>query len=232
MLSFIKFDIKRFISNKISYICRLKKKVLMKRICLSILLVVVSSLAFAQVQSNETKVKQGLQDYLHLYPQAQLRDVYKTCFQDYFGPGHLLSNVSEAEKYLISELEDTKYFGGPLYETTGIDGNYYRVNILVVARGIIPLNIFMDAFVRSAKLAQKVSIEMWHSKWNQIESIYTKLVNMSEQDKFDSDEIHHMLDVGNYQCHHSARFNDSYNFHYRIIHKDIFESEILPLLNK
>lgn len=38
------------------------------------------------------------------------------------------------------------------------------------------------------------------------------------------------MDEGNFIIHHSDKFGQVYNPHYRIIAKDIFESEILPLI--
>ena len=38
------------------------------------------------------------------YPQSTLQDVYKSCFQDYFGPAHIISNREAARRYIEYEL--------------------------------------------------------------------------------------------------------------------------------
>ena len=204
--------------------------IVMKRICLSILLIFFSIVAFPQSLHQDVISNKVLQGYLIQYPQAQLCDVYKSCFQDYFGPGHLLSDIFKTMSYLDKELKETKIFGGPLYELTLGEGNYYRVNILLVANETIPYKLFIDAFVRSANMAKSVSVKEWTSRWNKIESNLFKIMEQDDLNMNDSKKIHEMLNEGHYMFHHSPRFNATYNFHYRIIHKDIFEKEILPLI--
>ena len=46
----------------------------------------------------------------------------------------------------------------------------------------------------------------------------------------DAKAIKEMLATGHYAVHHSRLYNEHYAPHYRIIAKDIFEREILPLL--
>lgn len=203
---------------------------LMKRIFLSLLLIVASSILFAQTPNNQMEIRNTLHLYLQQYPQAQLRDVYKTCFQDIFGPGHILSDTIAATKYLRSELVETKVYGGPLFEPTGCQGNYYRVNILLVANGTIPLEKFMNAFIRSANGTTQISIEDWAKLWSDVESILKSFMQWNKQNQFDSEFIKDMFQQNQYMCHHSPLFNATYNFHYRIIRKDIFINEILPLI--
>lgn len=46
----------------------------------------------------------------------------------------------------------------------------------------------------------------------------------------DKREIEEKLRRGDFVVHHSRRFNESSNFHYRIISRPVFEKEILPKL--
>ena len=202
----------------------------MKRIFLSLLLILFSVVAWPQAPLSKTEIHSKLQSYLTQYPQAQLRDVYKTCFQDFFGPGHLLADTTAAYDYLHSELATTTIFGGPLYEPTGYQGNYYRVNILLVSQGTIPIPLFMNAFIRSANQSHSISVSEWTLLWRDIESVLKSIMPWNESCQADATQIHAMLSKQQYMCHHSPRFNTTYNFHYRIIRKDIFEQELLPLI--
>ena len=44
--------------------------------------------------------------------------------------------------------------------------------------------------------------------------------------------IEEMLSTGHYAVHHSERYNNHYAPHYRIMAKDIFKAEILPLIKE
>ena len=48
----------------------------------------------------------------------------------------------------------------------------------------------------------------------------------------DSSYIHSLLEEGKYAVHHSKIYNDEYHPHYRIIEKEIFEKEILPIIKE
>jgi hypothetical protein len=50
-----------------------------------------------------------------------------------------------------------------------------------------------------------------------------------EQDRALIDSI---LEAGNVVMHHSQQFSEHYDPHYRIIEREIFEREILPLINR
>ena len=41
---------------------------------------------------------------LHTYPQLRLLDLYKSCFQDYMGAEHLVSDRQRVKAYLDDEL--------------------------------------------------------------------------------------------------------------------------------
>jgi len=46
----------------------------------------------------------------------------------------------------------------------------------------------------------------------------------------DRERIFRQLNGGDPVVHHSKRFNDNYSVHYRIISREIFEKELLPLI--
>ena len=165
------------------------------------------------------------------YPDATLQDVYKTCFQDYFGVAHLLGSREQVYNYICSELEAEDYeVGGRYYERCGWQGNYYRVYLGAIKDGHITADILTDAFMASAPAVALAVTEDWINQWKQIENVvvenYPNLYNLKE----DKEAIEEMLNQGKYVMHHSRRYNASYHPHYRIIHKDVFERDILPHL--
>ena len=76
---------------------------------------------------------------LESYPKSRLLDLYKSCFQDYMGAEHLVTDTSRVEAYLDDELNSTMLDDllPWYYEPCGIGGNYVRVSIRTIKEGII-----------------------------------------------------------------------------------------------
>lgn len=82
------------------------------------------------------------------HPNQTLQDVYKSCYQDEYGPGHLISNESSAINSLLQEINtiEKDYTPITLFEQTGIYGNYLRVDLTLVRDGVIPFFCFIQSF--------------------------------------------------------------------------------------
>ena len=199
-----------------------------------ILLAVAAMVLFACNRVNPTheKIRQSVKRQLELYPESTLRDLYKNFFQDRFGPGHIIADNSAADRYLRYELNSADGFEGLDYEPTGYEGRFYRVNLGVIADGRVPYDKYFDAFVRSVNGITPISIEEWSKEWHEIDSVIMTMGLDLENMAHDRAEIKALIDGGDYVMHHSQRFNDHYQPHYRIIERTIFENEILPLLSK
>lgn len=177
-------------------------------------------------------INKALDYYLSTYQASQYRDVYKNFMQDFFGPGHILVDTAKAGIYLRQELADSVPFEGPLYEATGYKGNYYRVNLSLIRDSIISYPVFFNAFVESVGNITPPDYSEWLDIWTKIDSII-KFRNIHFPDENnDRNMLSRQLAKGNYVVHHSKRFNESSNFHYRIISHEKFESTILPIINR
>lgn len=200
-----------------------------------ILLAVVAMVLFgscSKVNHTHEKIRKAVESQLRMYPQSTLQDLYKSFFQDRFGPGHIITDTSAADRYLRYELESTKSFEGEDYEPTGYEGRFYRVNLGVIADGRVPYDKFFDAFVRSVNGIKPISIEQWSKEWQEIDSVIMAMnIELNDMQE-DRAEIKSLIDGGNYVMHHSQLFNQHYQPHYRIIERTIFEKDILPLLNR
>lgn len=185
-----------------------------------------------QANPTHTKIRQSVERQLELYPESTLRDLYKNFFQDRFGPGHIIADNSAADRYLRYELNTAEGFEGLDYEPTGYEGRFYRVNLGVIADGRVPYEKYFDAFVRSVNGIKPISIEQWRTEWHEIDSVIMSMGLQLDNYSADRAEIKALIDGGDYVMHHSQRFNDHYQPHYRIIERTIFENEILPLLSK
>lgn len=182
--------------------------------------------------SDEKKIVDSIERHMTHYPQSTLRDLYKNYFQDRFGPGHIISDRSAADRYLRYELESSTTFTGEDYEPTGYEGRFFRVNLGVIKDGRVDYAKYLDAFVRSVNGIKQPSIEEWRKEWQRIDSVIMSMnlaLPNAEQDRATIDSL---LNVGNVVMHHSELFNKHYAPHYRIIEREIFNNEILPLIDK
>ena len=107
---------------------------------------------------------------LQTYPKSRLLDIYKSCFQDYMGAEHLVSDRQRVKAYLDEELNTTSLddLMPWYYEPCGIDSSYYRVNIRAIKEGIITEDQLLDAFIRSANSETRPSVESWSDRWHMI----------------------------------------------------------------
>lgn len=170
------------------------------------------------------------------YPQSTLKDVYKNFFQDAFGPGHLMSDAEDAQErmtnYLRSECESAKtdVDPSPYYVKSGWHGRFYRVNLSVINEGKVPFDVFLSAFMESARNFVLPEIEDWSKEWAVIEEVFKERGYEVPGFSEDSTAISNLLKIGEYASHHSEQYEKAYHPHYRLIEKSIFEDKILPLL--
>lgn len=192
------------------------------------ILIILLSMAFVSQTLAQEDCRKALQRYMKTYPASDLCDVYKFCFQDVFGPEHLTLDSAKAAAYLQGELEKYSTLGGPDYEPTGCKGNYVRVNLRLVRQGKITAEHLLDCLLRSAQGNTPVDLDEWRYRWSEIETLLSAMEPRPNHFALDSDSIEKLLARGGYVVHHSYPYNSTYNFHYRLIRRDIFEQEILP----
>lgn len=171
---------------------------------------------------------------LQNYPKSRLLDIYKSCFQNYMGAEHLVSDRQMVTAYLDEELNTTSLddLMPWYYEPCGIEGNYVRVSLRTVKEGIIQENLLLDAFIRSANNKERPSIDSWREQWHKIigtiEQMNLNLPSYSEDKQF----IDSILSAGKYAISHSPEYREAYHPHYRIVERNIFEREIKPKIER
>ena len=194
---------------------------------------------------------------LQTYPKSRLLDIYKSCFQDYMGAEHLVSDRQRVKAYLDKELNTTNLdeLMPWYYEPCGIDSNYYRVSIRAIKEGIITEDQLLDAFIRSANSETRPSVKSWSERWHKIigtiDSIFVRhdstirastmvlaapFVDQMKLDfpnyQEDKQFIDSVLSVGKYAISHSPDYREAYCPHYRIVERSIFEKEIKPMIER
>jgi hypothetical protein len=174
-------------------------------------------------------VRTALERQLKTYPESTLQDVYKSFYQDHFGPGHMIADTASARQYLMYELSEMTDKSPIYYEPTGSEGRFVRVYLSAVADSLIAADQLLEAFVRSANGSFNSTLD-WKEEWHQIEEAIIK--NDIKVNGFEADTA--LLREASRQhqaIHHSSGYNAAYHPHYRIVERSIFEKELKPLLN-
>ena len=180
---------------------------------------------------EKTMIRNSVTRHLETYPASRLQDLYKSYFQDYFGPGHLINNAAGARKYLEYELAQDDYKDTVMIFPTGYRENFLRVNLQLIKDGTIPLSMFLEEFIESANAVKGIPMDEWKEEWSKILSVIEEVAPDLPGFEEDRESIDALLAGGEYVMHHSQAFTDAYHPHYRIIHKEVFEEyfeEYLP----
>ena len=179
-------------------------------------------------QHVETFVRHQLSEY----PKSRLLDIYKSCFQDYMGPEHIVKDTAQVRRYMDYELSHFSLPTSkqPYYEPCGLKGRYVRVSLLVVKENMVSKDLLMDAFIRSANSKKRPSVSSWKKKWKKILRNIDALHLYLPAYQSDKEYIDSVLQKEKYATSHSVDYGEAYHPHYRIIERSIFEKEILPLL--
>ena len=180
-------------------------------------------------QSIDTiAMRSAIERQLTTYPESTLQDIYKSFYQEHFGPGHIISDTASARRYLMRELSEMGKTASPYFEPTGSQGDYVRVYLSAIADSLITAERLLDAFIRSANLWQEPAAS-WLDKWEAIVSIIQ--ANKIELEGFETDlPLLTEAARNNQAVHHSSRYNEAYHPHYRIVERGIFEIELKPSL--
>ena len=202
----------------------------------TLLLFAIILLIGCQPTATEKAIRQQLQDF----PESRVQDIYKDFCQDNLGPEHLIPDPEYARNYLRTELAsfredlDSLRYDAPerMYYPVGDRGNYVRVDLAAVLDGRISEELLLDAFVRSANEGRKVTPEEWVAKWNGIAAVIRKEFSGIPGAGQDLARLDSLVKEGHLIMHHSPEFGAAYHPHYRIVAKDIFESELKPLIDR
>lgn len=179
-------------------------------------------------------IENFVSNQMQTYSKSRLLDIYKSCFQDYMGAEHLVSDRQRVKAYLDEELNTTSLddLMPWYYEPCGIEGNYVRVSLRTVKEDIIQENLLLDAFIRSANNKERPSVDSWREQWHKfigtIEQMNLNLPSYSEDKQF----IDSILSAGKYAISHSPDYREAYHPHYRIVERNIFEREIKPKIER
>lgn len=171
-------------------------------------------------QNGNKEIRLAIGRQLQFYPESTLQDIYKSFFQDEYGPGHLLNDTVAARNYFERELSQMESGGNYRAEPCGTGKNFYRVPLDLVKDGLIPADTYFSAFMAGAAEFREPDIESWKENWGEIlrtiEKMDLQLMNFEE----DKGLLSELLTEGKAMVHHSQRYGEKYRPHYRIMTKE------------
>ena len=193
---------------------------------------------FLLAACQQSAIKDAIDVQLGQYPESRVTDIYKNFCQDNLGPGHLIPNPQSARDYLLSELQeyredlDSARYDKPAlrYTPVGDRHNYVRVDLSVVLDGLIDEETLLDAFVRSANEGRILSEKDWVRKWHRVAAVIRRRYPDIPGAEADLAALDSLVGAGHLIMHHSEEFSEAYHPHYRIVASDIFENELLKIL--
>ena len=175
----------------------------------------------------EDSVRELCEYMVSTYPQATLQDLYKTCYQDFFGAEHLVQDTAVARSYLHYELEGlgnervkelrsegVKELGMPMHEPTGFRHRFERINLALVLSGEMSEQELLQLFIDAAGNDNALHSH-WADEWAEIEAIALQVQPAWRNDELQA--LLHKAAAANQAVHHSESFRNTYKPHYRII---------------
>ena len=163
-----------------------------------------------------------LLNHFKKYPLLKPRDTFKFLYQSVFGCEHMISSSDLVVDYIKEEYK-TILPKGEIVEP--LDGNFSRVNLEIISRGMKPETLGALFFLSAKK--EKGTLTDLKEK---IEILKSLVQNGSAP--FDAEEYSKELTLWESQgypaIHHSEEFRQNYRPSYRVISNDLIK--FLPLL--
>lgn len=170
----------------------------------------------------EDSVRSLCEYMVTVYPKATLQDLYKTCYQDFFGAEHMISDTASARAYLHQEymqaLEWSKHNNTdslPNMEPTGFRHRFIRLYLYYDwSLMAITEDTLFDLFLHAGEIGP--AHDNWAEEWRQIEQIALQF-----HSEWQNEELQALLRQAasnNQAVHHSAAYREAYHPHYRIAH--------------
>ncbi len=177
------------------------------------------------------RVTRAIEEQRQLYPLSTLADIYKSFFQDEFGPGHLLADRQRALEYYNGELADMRSRSRYKIEPCGAGEHFCRLHLDLVLDGLISREDYFEAFLAGAEGFSLPDGEGWKNKWLSILRSPGNWQGTLDHFEEDAHGILSRLDGGEYAMNHSGRYRQAYDPHYRIFsirHADALMASLSP----
>ena len=194
----------------------------------------ILTMFFSFQNDFKTKILKSLSNQFALTPSLTLQDLYKSFFQDFWGPEHLISNETFVEEYLNEEIQESEIDNNnlPLLEKTGYEGNFIRINLKAIKYDLISKEKLIEFFIESANdKSHEKNFNEWQKKWKKIDEIILRLNLSLINEENDRKKINEMLENNEYVMSHSKVYKQKYKPHYRLIKSDFIKEKFCFEIN-
>ena len=166
-----------------------------------------------------------LMEHYQLYPELQIKDIFKFLYQSSFGCEHLAMDLENTIRRIDTEMTKCQLHRGELIED--LDGEFCRVHLDWIKSGL-SAETLGKLFVLSAD-----SMENGKELLEEKLSVFVEMVN-KEKLPFAIDEVKEEIGIwredGYPACRHSEKYRSNYLPAYRVIKKEY--ATFLPLFLK
>jgi len=197
-------------------------------------------------------LSQMFENELEHHPEARLLDFYKLFMQACLGPGHIIKDYESVKHYLIKEVENChKYVSmfkrdsSPSYlchlkdEHKKYCTNHIecpclilkcdafvpiaRYSLQLIIDGIIPLDDYYQAFIKSFEeteyLSEDTLVDIWHTKALPMLKENVNITFFKE----DLQYINELFSKKQYLVSHTDTYREKYKPSYRLINKNYMQ---------
>lgn len=178
---------------------------------------------------NNEKTRASILEHCRKYPLLEVRDLFKFLFQSSFGCEHMVSSLERATDYVKREAEGMSRLDYEHIDKADLidplDGNYSRVHLAFLWRGISPEKL-SELFYLSAKKEPNGHDELCRKLGIAREMICDGVIDLP-LDEFD--KLHgEWKELGYPAIHHSETFRREYRPAYRVIANEYISSILNP----
>ena len=182
-----------------------------------IMLAMVAIGTMAACSREERAIRQLCREMHRQYPAATLQDLYKSCYQDFFGAEHLVGDTAAARHYLHEELSGFRAdsrTGIPEQEPTGFRHRFVRISLACVTEGKMTEEELLQRFVEAASHDNALTAD-WAEEWKRIERIAIQTVPAWKDSTLQAGLMQAAMQHS--AVRHSDAYREAYRPHYRIV---------------
>lgn len=171
---------------------------------------------------REPKFQQLILQHLQTYPQMQIQDVYKLCYQAAMGNAHHAVDASSVRNYLHTEFGQIEPDPDqPLFEKISPPNDVVRLNLRSFKAGEGDLDHLYQVMIQSSAMFEPSLVQLmvywqWFEKMTMENSIPFSPTAIKE---FTAEIQSRQFPA----VHHSAVYRESYRPAYRVILKDLID---------
>jgi len=181
--------------------------------------------------SHDDPLARFAHDYKLHYPHAEVQDLYKTLYQEHFGPGHIIPSRVRAQERLEAEIQRMSSGGDEaLFSYCGPSRSMIQLNLRpALAAGISADTILMLMFESMERL--HTDTVAFLQVWDHARSLARDGILPWGEQEFEEFESQ-LPPSGLAVIHHSVRYMENYAPAYRVVLTEVFNERYTSDANR